>query len=285
MSRLPVTALILTQNEEKRIGRCLSSLAWADEIVVVDALSLDRTREICLDSSQPWAGKIRVIERAWSGFKDQRNFSLDQATTEWVLVVDADEECTPELATRVQELLGLAGGPERSAYKVRRREYFQGKPILHGMWNPSYQDRFFRKTGVRYVNEVHEYPVFRQAPGEIHEPLLHKSDLTIERCLEKMNRYTTIEARDRYNQGSRTNVFKMIFAFPAHALKSYFYYQAYKDGVHGLVISLLEGVSRVARQVKIWQLMRTSPPRLHDASESEARRETSHLHQSPNGLE
>lgn len=256
MTRLPVSALILTQNEERKIGRCLSSLAWADELVVIDARSSDRTREICQDPSQPWAGKVRVIERQWTGFKDQRNFSLDQASHDWVFVVDADEECTPELAARIQELLGQPGGPERSAYKVRRREFFQGRPIFYGMWNPSYQDRFFRKAGVRYVNEIHEYPAFRQPPGEIHEPLLHRSDLTVERYLEKMNRYTTIEAQDRFDQGQRTSAFKMIFAFPAHAFKSYFYYQAYKDGIHGLVISLLEGVSRVVRQIKIWQLMR-----------------------------
>ena len=105
------------------------------------------------------------------------------------------------------------------------------------------------------MNEIHEYPLFKQTPGTIHEPLLHLADLTIERYLEKLNRYTTIEAQDRYNQGQRTNAWKLIGAFPAHALKSYFYYGAYKDGLHGLVISLLEGVSRVVRQVKIWQLM------------------------------
>jgi hypothetical protein len=170
-------------------------------------------------------------------------------------VVDADEECTPELSAKVREIVDRPGGPEFNAYKVHRKEFFMGKPIFYGMWNPSYQDRFFNKTGVRYVNDVHEYPKFPRPPGEIHEPLLHKAEVTVERYLEKLNRYTSIEAKDRYDQGQRTNIFRMVCAFPAHAFKSFFYYRARKDGIHGLVISLLEGVSRVVRQIKIWQLM------------------------------
>ncbi|MBY0471129.1 glycosyltransferase family 2 protein [bacterium] len=255
MSDLPVSAVIITYNEEKKIESCLKSLSWADEICVIDAKSTDRTKEICLDTSKPWSNKIRLVERPWSGFRDQRNYSIGQAKNDWVLVVDADEECTPELAERVRLMMSRSGGPEKRAYKVHRREYFMNKPIFHGMWNPSYQDRFFNRQGVQYVNEVHEYPVFAQPPGEIHESLLHKSDLTVEKYMEKLNRYTTIEARDRYEKGQRTSLFKLLGAFPAHFLKSMFYYGAYKDGIHGVIISLLEGVSRVVRQIKIWQLM------------------------------
>lgn len=255
MSARPVSALILTYNEEKKIADCLQSLAWADEIVVVDAHSTDKTREICQRPDALWASKIRWIERDWNGFRDQRNFSLAQARNAWVLVVDADEVCTPELEKRIQALMENPNGPERSAYKVHRREFFQGRPIFYGMWNPSYQDRFFDKTGVQYINEIHEYPVFKQPPGIINESLLHQSHLTVERYMEKLNRYTTLEALDRYQQGQRTSPFKLVGAFPAHSFKSYFYYKAYKDGIHGLVISLLEGVSRVVRQIKIWQLM------------------------------
>ncbi len=250
----PVSALIVTYNEEKKIASCLEALAWADEILVVDAKSTDQTRAICLEPGRSWTPKIKVLERAWTGFRAQRNFSLSQAAHDWVLVVDADEICTPELAKKVRSLLDQPSGPELHAYKVHRQEFFQGKRIFYGMWNPSYQDRFFNKNGVQYINDVHEYPVFKNPPGKIHESLLHHSHLTVERYIEKLNHYTTIEAQDRFNQGQRTTVFKLIGAFPAHALKSYFYYKAYKDGVHGVIISLLEGVSRVVRQIKIWQI-------------------------------
>src|SRR6185369_8970472 len=121
------------------------------------------------------------------------------------------------------------------------------KPIHHGIWNPSYQDRFFHRSGVKYVNEVHEYPVFPNPPLEIHEPLLHSPDFNPDRFLDKMNRYTTIEAMDRVRAGQRTNAFRMVFAFPAMFLKNYFYYGAWKDGIHGFAISILEGVSRAVR--------------------------------------
>lgn len=262
---LPVSAVIITFNEEKKIGTCLGSLIWADEILVVDAYSTDNTKNICLDPGKPWFEKIRVLERKWTGFRDQRNFSIEQANHDWVLVVDADEECSTELNAKIQDLLKSRDPLRKKAYKVHRREFFMGKPIFHGMWNPSYQDRFFCRNGVKYINEIHEYPVFQEEPGRIHEALFHRSDLTIERYLEKLNRYTTLEAQDRYISGQRTTLFRLIGAFPAHFLKSLFYYGAYKDGIHGVVISLLEGVSRVVRQMKIWQLMQQGKRNLYSA--------------------
>lgn len=250
---LPVTVAIITRNEEKYISRCLSSLCWADEILVVDAESSDKTTEICNDPKAPWSTKIHVISRKWSGFSDQRNFSIDSAKNDWILVVDADEQCSPELEKRIKTLLANPGGPPRKAYKVRRIEYFLGKPIYHGIWNPSYQDRFFHRQGVRYKNDIHEFPVFSQLPEEIHEPLHHAPDFNPDRFLDKMNRYTTIEARDRVRAGQRTNLMHLLGAGPAMFYKNYIYYGAYKDGIHGVLISLLEGISRVVRHIKIWQ--------------------------------
>ncbi|MCM2323601.1 MAG: glycosyltransferase family 2 protein [Oligoflexia bacterium] len=256
MNRTPITAAIITKNEERHIRRCLESLLWVDEILVVDAESDDQTAAICQDPSAPWASKLRFLRRPWTGFRDQRNFSLEQARHDWVLVVDADEKCSEELAARLQSLLAQAEGPCCRAYKVRRTEYFLGKPIHYGIWNPSYQDRFFHRTGVRYVNDIHEYPLFPVAPQRIHEPLIHSPEFHPDLFLYKMNKYTTIEAGDRIRQGQRTNPFRILFAFPAMFLKNYFYYGAYKDGMHGFIISILEGVSRAVRHVKMWQLSR-----------------------------
>lgn len=253
---IPISAVIITKNEETHIGRCLESLTWADEILVVDANSTDQTVPICEDSSRPWSSKTRVLRREWTGFRDQRNFALEKAKHDWLLVMDADEKCTDALQKRIQELLSNPNGPPHRAYKVRRVEYFLGKPIQYGIWNPSYQDRFFHRKGVQYTNEIHEYPVFPAPPQKIHESIQHSPDFEPEKFLAKMNKYTSIEARDRVLQGQRTNIFRLLFAFPAMFLKNFFYYGAYKDGMHGLIISLLEGVSRVVRHVKIWQISR-----------------------------
>jgi len=251
----PVSAVIITKNEENHIARCLGSLTWADEILVIDGQSSDRTVSICKEPKAPWADRIRVIEREWSGFREQRNFALQNAKNDWVLVMDSDEKCSDALKARLK-VLTSRGGPAHPAYKVRRQEYFLEKPIRYGIWNPSYQDRFFNRKGVEYKNEVHEYPVFPVKPLIIHEPIEHAPDFSPEKFLDKMNRYTTIEARDRFASGMRTNWFRILFAFPAMFLKNYFYYRAWRDGYHGFVISLLEGTSRVVRHIKIWRLQK-----------------------------
>jgi glycosyltransferase involved in cell wall biosynthesis len=264
----PVSAVIIAYNEEKNIERCLSSLVWADEIVVIDGGSQDKTVEICERKDAVWADRIRVYKRPWDGFKNQRNFSLEKASHNWILVVDADERCSPELAQKIREL--LKSEPPFRAYKVRRLEYFLGKEIKHGIWSPSYQDRFFHREGVRYVNDIHEYPKFQREPGTLHEPLEHSPDFTVEKFLDKMNKYTTVEAIDRLKQGRRTNLFRLFFAFPAMFLKTYFYYEGYKDGVHGFVISLMEGVSRAVRHIKMWQYSQRTPFKSSLASSQKA---------------
>lgn len=249
---MKVSVILITLNEETAIARCLESVSWADEILAVDGGSHDRTVEILRNPGAPWASKIRVIENPWPGFRAQRTLSLESAKHDWVLVIDSDEACSPELAERIRAI--LATNPAPAYYKVRRQEYFLGKPIRYGIWNPSYQDRFFHRAGVQYINEIHEYPKYPAASTRIEEPLHHWPDLAIEKVLDKMNRYTTIEARDRFQAGRRTNAFRMIMAFPAMFLKNYFYYRAWKDGVHGFAISILEGVSRAVRHLKLWQL-------------------------------
>ncbi|MGK5082662.1 glycosyltransferase family 2 protein [Bdellovibrionota bacterium FG-1] len=253
-SQTPVTAAIITHNEGSHIARCLQSLTWCDEILVIDAHSADATEAVCRDPAAPWAPRIRFLQRAWSGFREQRTFAMEQARNPWILVVDADECCSPELEARIRGFFLNGQQPPHSAYKIRRIEYFLARPIHYGIWNPSYQDRFFNRTGVRYVNDIHEYPIFPKPPQDIHEPLLHSPDFSPEKFLAKMNKYTSIEARDRINQGQRTNGFKLLGAFPSMFYKNYFYYGARKDGMHGFIISLLEGVSRVVRHIKMWQI-------------------------------
>jgi glycosyltransferase involved in cell wall biosynthesis len=250
-----LSLLILTYNEETHIARCLESASFADEIIIVDALSTDKTKAICTQAHSLWSKKIKFLERPWSGFRDQRNYSLEQATYDWVFVLDADEAISNELKDKLQSLLSNHNGPPFQAYQVRRIEYFLGKKITNGIWNPSYQDRFFNKNGVQYINEIHEFPKFKSPPQRLHEAIHHSPFFNSEKFLDKMNKYTSVEAMDRYKKGQRTTIFKIIFAFPAMFLKNYFYYKAYKDGIHGLIISLLEGVSRVVRHIKIWQLM------------------------------
>jgi len=251
--KLPLSVLIIARNEEALISRCVKSVDFAAEIVVVDAHSTDRTA-----ANAQFCG-ARVVQRAWTGFGDQRNFSLQQAKQDWVLVLDADEAATSGLEEWLRNFFA-AGRDQQDQYgfKIRRAEYFLGKQIHGACWNPSYQDRFFRRDKASYVGVIHEYPVIEgglvRAPSEAF--LEHNPNVTVESFFDKMNRYTTIEALDRYHSGQRTNIPHLSVVFPSTFAKNYFYYKGYQDGVHGFVICLMEAVSRTVRHIKLWQIQR-----------------------------
>ncbi len=248
----PITGLLIVKNESAYIANALKSLLWCDEILVIDAFSTDETPDICQDPKQPWASKIRFMQNEWLGFSAQRNFAIAHAKNSWIFFLDGDETCSPALASKIQSLLkdpNLVPGQ----YKVRRQEFFLGKPIHHGIWNPSFHIRFFNKEGVKFVGRVHEGVESQYETKSIEEPIIHVEDFRIERFLVKLNHYTTLQAREDFERGTRTNLFKIMMAFPAMFYKNYIYYGAYKDGREGVIISVLEGISRTVRHLKIWQ--------------------------------
>jgi glycosyltransferase involved in cell wall biosynthesis len=249
--KLPLSALIIARNEERCIARAVSSLSFASEIVVVDAFSTDRTVEIARASG------AMVVQRAWTNFGEQRNFSLAQAKHDWVLVLDADEAATPALAEWLEEFFRAGRNLKMPyGYKIKRAEYFLGRRIYGSCWNPSFQDRFFRRDRARYVGVVHEYPEVEGGLVRAPESALieHDPTVTVERLLEKMNRYTTIEAEDRFRAGKRTSLTHIAVAGVANWWKNFFYYKGYRDGPHGFLICVLEGISRTVRHIKLWQL-------------------------------
>jgi glycosyltransferase involved in cell wall biosynthesis len=248
-----VSALLIVKNEALYIERALLSLLWCDEILVIDAFSTDSTPAICTDSSKPWAGKIRFMQKEWLGFSAQRNFAIEHARHPWVLFLDGDEACSPELERRLRALLespDLTPGQ----YKIRRQEFFLKKPVFHGIWNPSFHIRFFYRDHLRFKGEVHEGVECPDEVRKIEEPIIHVEDLRIERILGKLNHYTTLQAEADHERGLRTNPLRILLSFPAMFYKNYVYYGAWKDGMEGFVISVLEGVSRTVRHLKIWQI-------------------------------
>lgn len=249
--KLPLSVVMIARNEEAHIGRSVASVSFADEVVVVDGNSRDRTVELAR------AAGAKVVERAWTNFSDQRNFSLSQVKHHWVLVLDADEAATDGLKSWLREFFAEArdqGGP--FGYKIKRAEYFLGRRIYGACWNPSFQDRFFRRDKAKYIGEIHEYPLVEGGMVRAPESALieHNPKVTAESFLDKMNRYTTIEAFDRYQAGQRTNIPHLAVVFFSTFFKNYFYYKGYQDGAHGFVICLLEGVSRTVRHIKLWQI-------------------------------
>lgn len=244
----PVTALIITKNEERYIARCLKSLSWADEIIIVDAESTDRTVEIAKSLG------AKVITQPWLGFSEQRNVALRAAKNEWVYFADADEECTPELIAKIKSLASMPGGPPEKRYRVYRNEFFLGKQIKYGMWNPIYHDRFYTRTGTHFEGGIHERLVHPSEPAYLQEGCNHDLFLDTDKFLFKLNRYSTLQAEEDVAGGLRTNIVRLSLSFPHMFLKHLFYYRSYRDGMHGVIISLLEAVYRVVRHIKIWEI-------------------------------
>ena len=252
-----VSAVLIVKNEAAYIARALHSLLWCDEIVVVDSFSTDETPQICRNPKAPWANKIRFIQHEWLGFSEQRNFAIAQAHSSWIFFLDGDESCSPELSHRIQKILSDHSKETPAVqYKIHRQEYFLGKPIHYGIWNPSFHVRLFQKGAVKFSGDVHEGTITQCESQKIEESISHVEDLRIERFLIKLNTYTSLQAKNDFASGMRTNFFKIFFAFPAMFYKNYFYYRAYRDGQEGFIISVLEGVSRTVRHLKIWQIQK-----------------------------
>lgn len=227
--------------------RCLKSIQFADEIIVVDAESTDRTVELARELG------TTVVVSPWRGFAAQRNVCLEHCRGDWVFFIDADEEAEPELGGKLQ---GIAKGDPAShpnCYAVKRTEYFLGKRLDYGPGNPSFQWRFFKRQGTCFEGEVHEYPKFEGMVGEIRSTGIHHwPDLGIDRFLTKMNHYTTLEAFDRFAQGQRTSLWHAFGTFFSTLYKNGVRYQGFRNGREGLVLVLLESISRVVRHLKLW---------------------------------
>ncbi len=241
-----ITACVITRNEEQSLERCLKSLSFADEILVIDAVSTDRTAEI----AKKYAHKFLV--EPWKGFTHQRNLCLKHATHPWVFFLDADEEVSELLARRLKKIAKDPMSAHPNCYSVKRVEFFLGKELHYGPGNPSFQWRFFKKDNVSFVGDVHEYPRFEGAVGLLLEPILHWPDLGIEKFLNKLNHYTTLEALDRFAQGQKTSLFHAFFTFFSTFLKNGIRYRGFLNGKEGFVLILLESFSRVVRHLKLW---------------------------------
>lgn len=241
-----ISACVITRNEERVLERCLRSLAFADEIVVVDAESADRT----LDVARKFAH--RVVTNPWRGFSEQRNVALQHASGDWVFFLDSDEEASAELGRRLKEVAAGDLGRQPQCYSVRRIEYFLGKQLCFGPGNPSHQWRFFQRRGVRFEGEIHEFPRFDGPVGVIEEAIFHWPNLDVSRFLTKMNHYTTLEALDRFAQGQRTTLAHAVLTFFSTFMKNGAVYRGFLNGREGFVLTLLESVSRVVRHLKLW---------------------------------
>jgi glycosyltransferase involved in cell wall biosynthesis len=243
MQRL--TALVTCGNEEAMIGDCLASLRFADEILVVDSFSTDRTLEI----ARPLA--TRILQHEYVNPAAQKNWAIPQAAHEWVLLLDADERVPPELAQEVRHLLQ---NPQHDFYWIRRRNFFLGREIRHGTWKTDKVLRLFRRDRGRYQDkQVHEEIVVTSTPGWCRARLLHYSYRSLDDYLRKVSRYSAWGADEAWRRGRRGTAGRILGHSVGHFLKSYVLKAGFLDGPEGLIIAFMEAYHGFFKYAKLYE--------------------------------
>jgi glycosyltransferase involved in cell wall biosynthesis len=245
-----LSVCIVTLNEEEGLRGCLESVAWADEIVVVDAESSDKTALIAREFTD------RVVVRPWAGFAAQKNFALDQATCDWILSLDADEQVTPELRTGIEEIL-RADGPA-DGYRLPRKNIFWGRWVRHGRLYPDWQLRLFRRGRGRVAGQVvHESVVVDGSVRRLPAPLQHASYRDLSDCLTRFDRYSTLAAEEWVGQGRRVRPWDVALRPLGRFLAMYVLALGFLDGWRGFILAVLYAHYVFVRSIKVWEKMGT----------------------------
>ena len=246
-----ISATIIAFNEEHNIRAACESVAWADEIIVVDSGSTDRTCEIAEASG------ARVIQRDWPGFAQQKQFAVDQANYAWILSLDADERVSPELRTEIEGLKQAADDQLADGYFIPRRSFYQGRWIKGGGWYPDRQLRLFKKSeGEWNPRLIHES--VRMKPGARVEILagdiLHYSvrDSTHHHRMIG-ERYAPLAAEQMFAEGRRTSALKIATAAPSAFIRSFLLKGGFRDGIAGLSIASFAAHHAFLKHALLWE--------------------------------
>lgn len=250
MSRPRISVLVPTRNEERDLPECLESVRWADEIVVVDSESTDRTQAIATERG------ARVIVRPFDDFSSQKNWALPQLSHDWVLWLDADERADALLARSVT---GLPHEPSADAYAIERRNHFLGHRIRHSGWQNDHVVRLFRKDGVRFVGPVHEELVGLGRVEKLPGLLLHDSYASFREYFDKLLPYARANARKAYDRGRRAGPMSMLFRPPLRFLRMYLVQGGFLDGGWGVVVCGLSAVAVFVKYALLWEASRYGP--------------------------
>ena len=250
MTRATLSVVVVTLNEEERIRECLDSVAWADEIIVVDAESQDKTAAIARELTD------HVIVRPWPGFPAQKNFGLAQATGDWVLSLDADETVSPELRTEITTILTTGGAAD--GYMVSRHNIFWGRWVRHGGLYPDWQVRLFRHGRGRFVDRaVHEAITVDGTVSRLRGHLEHRSYRDVADFLARADRYTSLAAEEAIAAGRPSRPLIDLVARPVgRFLSMYVARGGFLDGWRGFLLATLYAYYVLMRSAKIWERAR-----------------------------
>jgi glycosyltransferase involved in cell wall biosynthesis len=252
-----LSVAIVTFNEEANLARTLAGVRWADQIVMVDSGSTDRTVEIARQFN------ATVLERPWPGFAEQKNFAIEQCTGDWILSLDADEELSSELQQEIRQI--LSSTPSVDAFYLKRRNLFLGRWMRHGGFYPDAKLRLFRRNPSQHAafepRPVHETIQFHGPTATLQSDLIHHAYPTLESYIEHMDRYSSLGAQLLVDQGRTSSG---ILAFLAHVLFipvltfkwNYVFRLGFLDGREGLLQHLYHAGYTSWKYAKAWDLDR-----------------------------
>ncbi|HYW47281.1 MAG TPA: glycosyltransferase family 2 protein [Bryobacteraceae bacterium] len=227
---MKITATIITLNEERNIARALESLRCADEILIVDSGSVDRTIELAEKLG------VRVIEAGWRGFAGQKNWAAEQARNDWILSLDADEALSEALEAEIWNL--KKAGPRFDAYTMPRMARYLGRWILHSGWYPDRKVRLYNRNKAKWVGDfVHESVEVTGRLGHLESNLLHFTCESLSEHLKTMDRYTTLAAQELAARRVKVPLSRLILDPAWTFVKTYFIQRGFLDGLEGLIIS------------------------------------------------
>ena len=245
-----ISAVIHTFNEEKNIQRCLESLSFVDEIIVIDMHSSDKTCE----EAQKY--KTKIFKHNYTGYVEPaRNFGISKAEGDWILILDADEEIPQTLAVFLRKSADLNTS---DYFRIPRKNIIFHKWMKHAGWWPDYQVRFFKRGMVSWNDKIHGIPLTKGKGEDIEEnedfSIIHHNYQSIGQYLERMNRYTGVASKQLYEEGYKI-LKDDLFKKPLDEFVSRFFQRGgYLDGLHGLALSLLQSVSELVIYLKLWEL-------------------------------
>lgn len=247
---MSLSVLILSRNEEKYIGDCIKSASFADEVILIDDYSTDNTVKIAKELG------AKVYQRAMNGdWGAQQTFAIEQATTEWIFFLDADERITPQLTDEIQKTIGLN---EIYAYKVPRLNHAMGRPLRHGGWYPDYVLRLVPQKDVRVEGLVHPYFVHQYTERKLKNPIIHFTYHSWEQYFNKLNLYTTLAAKKNIQEGKTSYFIRDIILRPFFAFtKMYILRAGWRDGKIGFILALFHFFYTMAKYVKMYDLQNT----------------------------
>lgn len=240
-----LSVIIIAKNEEQRLPSCLASVAFADEIIVLDGGSTDRTAEI----ARTMGAKVEVSS-SWDGFGPQKNRALALATQDWVLSLDADEEVTAELKAEIQDTIRA---PQSDCYAIPRLSEFCGRFLRHSGWYPDYVERLFKRGTARFSDDlVHERLIPNGSVAKMRHPLIHRGYLGPSETLQKIDRYSSAWAEQARASGKRAQFCSAPMHGLAAFLKTYVFRLGFLDSRAGFAVAVSSAEVAYYKYLKLW---------------------------------